>query len=961
MTPVAPDDETIQHFLAILASSGFVGEVATDTATRTVFSTDNSVYEVRPRAILYPRTEDDLNRIMRAARTTTLPLTARGGGTGTNGQSLTDGIVVDCSRHLTQILAIDPVAGTAIVQPGVIRDQLNQVAGIHGLFFGPTCSTSSRATMAGMAATDASGKGSRVFGRTSDHILSMDVVLSDGSDWHAAPLSPEALAAVCARDDLPGRVHAQIRDVLTQEQAEIDRVFPVMNRGLTGYNLKEVRDEYGIFRLSKLLAGSEGTLAITKRLTLRLLRKKHVRGLIIMSYHDAVAAIRDAARLVEADPVAIEFLDDRILSLAQGDPLWSEIGALLSGDGDHLILGLNLIEVQADDLAELQLAMTRVADLGSPPPELHTIRQVTDCAEIDRIWSLRQKAVGLLGRMDPVKQGVPFVEDAAVPPAELADFVSGFRALLDGHGLAYGMFGHADVGCVHVRPALDMRQPSDAAQIRVISDAVAVLAKRHGGVLWGEHGKGYRGEYSPHFFGDRLFAALCGIKASFDPDDLLNPGKIATTNAAAPLTAIDAVPFRGTLDGRIRPDRLAGLEAAVRCNGNGACFNRAHDDVMCPSYKISGDRRQSPKGRAALLREWARVTSDVAQGRPDAEAAQADLEPHLLASLSTCLECKACSSQCPVKVDIPSMRSRFYGDYYRRHRRPARHYLLAGLEMVAPMLRRAPRLANIAQRTASPLLRSLGLIDLPMLRLAAPLSTSRDEPIAATRPVALVEDMVLGLFDGAVIEACEELLVSLGYHVERVAMVPSGKAAHVLGMDRLFGRYLRRARTKLDRYARTHHLVGIEPALLAMWQGEYAGLALPTVTPIDAFLASEITAGRINPSRGRPIHPLHLFRHCTERAVQPLSAGNWQTIFSHFGQALVMEETGCCGMAGMFGHEVEHQAASRGLFDQSWRAPLAAAGAGAMATGFSCRCQAHRLANARPDHPIETLARLLLA
>lgn len=938
---------TLDRFEAALHAEGFRGDIRRDWATRAVMATDNSVYELAPQAVVFPREPDDLNRILRASAQSGMAVTARGGGTGTNGQSLTDAVVVDCSRHLRRIEHIDPEAGIAVVQPGVILDELNRAAAPHGLFFAPTVSTASRATLGGMAATDASGKGSRHYGRTSDHVLAMDVALADGCDWRAEPLAPAALASVCARDDRAGQIHRRLRDIALQDTAEIDRVFPAMNRGLTGYNLKQLYDDQGRFRLTKLLCGSEGSLAMTKRLTLRLTRKKPLSALLVVGYDDVLAALRDVGRLIAADPSAIEFIDDRIVELAQQDPIWGDIAGVLSPPPGVTVRGLNFVEVQAETAAELDAAIARLTALAArTPASVVSAVSVRDPRVIGQLWSLRSKCVGLLGRMDPERQGTAFVEDAAVPPEALADFVAGFRDILDSRGLAYGMFGHADVGCLHVRPALDMRRPGDAAHIRPVSDAVAALARRHGGLLWGEHGKGLRGEYGPDVFGPDLYARMCDLKRLFDPENRLNPGKIASPAAELPLKRIDGVPFRGPLDAAIPAPRLQGFEKAVKCNGNGQCFNRSETEAMCPSYKASGDRLQSPKGRATLLRQWLRPGPD-----------KAGIEAALAESLSTCLACKACATQCPVQVDIPAMRSKFLAEYFQTRSRPLRHHLLAMTETLAPLMRALPRLANAGLVLGAPVLRRLGLVDLP--RIAPARRRRRISGPDQGPGVLLLEDSFNATWDGVVIEAAEQLLGQLGYRVERVTAQANGKALHVLGMLDRFDRVCRRA---LDREAELVAtglpIVTLEPAVLALMRDEYRASRLgpSPVQSLEGFLCAEIDAGRLAP-RARTGARYALFNHCTGKSSDPQSDAQWQKLFRHLGADLAVEATGCCGMAGAFGHELANARMSRDLYEMTWAPKLAAHAAGtALATGFSCRCQAERFSDLRLPHPAEVLA-----
>lgn len=949
--PLAAPVADLDAFAAALAIEGFTGEFTRERATRTVLATDNSIYELLPAAVVFPREGEDLNRIMRAAAETGTALTARGGGTGTNGQSLTDAVVVDCSRHLTQIISIDPETLTAVVEPGVILDDFNRALAPFGLFFAPTVSTSSRATLGGMAATDASGKGSRIYGRTSDHIATMDVVLSDGSDLHVEDLDAAALDALCARTDMAGAVHRTVREVVDGEAEEIARVFPVMNRGLTGYNLESVRGEDGTFRLRKILSGSEGTLAFTKRLTLRLTRKKAHRALLIVAYDDILAALGDIDRLIEADPVAIEFLDDKIVELAQDDPLWADISGVLAHTGPRPVRGLNFVEIQADDPATVEATLEAYEALAARAPAAAVSATVVrDAKVIGQLWALRAKGVGLLGRMDPVRQGTAFVEDAAVPPQNLAAFVKGFRDILDAHGLAYGMFGHADVGCVHVRPALDMRRPGDAAAIRPVSDAVQALAAKHGGLIWGEHGKGFRGEYVPKIFGPRLYAGLCRIKAAFDPENRLNRFKIAAITPKTPLTPIDAVPLRGPRDATIT---LEGYEKAVRCNGNGQCFNRDFDAVMCPSYKATGDRRQSPKGRAALLREWLRIEA----GADPHPALTGDPRPfvdELNDSLATCLGCKACASECPVKVDIPAMRSRFLDVYYATHRRPLHHRVLALLEPLAPAMRAAPAFANTMMRLGKPALARLGLVDLPAVRPAR----RATPPAVEGRPgVVLMEDTFLATFEGGVIEAADALLTRLGYAVTRVPATASGKGFHVLGMRPAFARTAENTIARARKLAEgSRPVIVLEPAVRDLWRDEYAelGARRDEVMALDEFLAAALAQGRLGTARQESGQPAALFLHCTEATADAASRQRWAALLAHFGIAVKVEATGCCGMAGTFGHERANLDISRTAFEASWR-PKVEAAETVLATGFSCRSQVARFGHKTARHPAEMM------
>ena len=964
--------QVVDQLLSSLSRTGFKGEIADDVASRTVFSTDNSIYQVRPAAVVFPKSERDISILVKLAKEARIALSPRGGGTGTNGQSLTRGIVVDTSRHMNKIEGLDFKAGLVTVQPGVVLNQLDAFLRPYGLFFPPTVSTASRATIGGIVATDASGKGSRIYGKTSDYIESMNLVLSDGTATNIAPLELDQARELAEQESLIGRAYREVLRVVTENAAEIDATFPKMNRGLTGYNLKSVIGRDNKVRLSYLLAGSEGTLTFTSCVTLRIVRRPALRALVPIRYEHFQTALEDVQRLLSANPSAVEIIDDKVLSLAQQDPVWTAIERVIGGGSSTTVGGLNFVEFLADSAQELNAKLEVVAELLKSGPQVFvdwTI--VTDPHIVAELWSLREKSVGLLGRLSPTKQGTAFVEDTAVPPEMLSGFVRQFREILDRYGVAYGMFGHADVGCLHVRPALNMRDERDAALIRPISDEVAKLARAYGGLLWGEHGRGFRGEYSPFFFGPTLYRELCAIKAAFDPLNLLNPGKLASPNGEN-IDRIDAVPIRGESDRQVATDLARTYDRALACNGNGACFNWDAYDTMCPSYKATRDRNQSPKGRAALIREWARLDSLQKGGQSAPELP--DMEAALNASLATCLSCKACSSQCPIKVDIPTMKAHFLHRYYQARRRPLRHHIVAHSDSAFRIARRLPKLSNLAQATLSlcRMDRFLGLVDLPRIAPASRSRTLRARDLAALSAmtderklstVILLEDTFTSTFDGAVVDATCDLMEELGYTVWRASPKPNGKASHVLGKLDVFEAIARAAMShQAGLLATGVSVVGIEPVTTLMQDHEYKQFCgtYPrgrAVLSIEEFLYREIQSGRIRPDAGGTTSKRYsLFLHCTEKTCKPTTHDLWAMIFASFGMTAQPVSTGCCGMAGLFGHEIEHAGMSRDLFHMSWADKLANLnGSIPVVTGFSCRCQIERMTHVKLQHPVQAL------
>ncbi|MGJ7038400.1 FAD/FMN-containing dehydrogenase/Fe-S oxidoreductase [Shinella sp. BE166] len=984
----SPSDNFLRH----LAAQGFQGDIGARAADRLVFSTDNSIYQVEPAGIVFPKNIGDLKRIAKAlARPefSGVTIAPRGGGTGTNGQSLSEGIVVDCSRHMNRILEIDPVRRIARVEAGVVKDQLNKALAPHGLFFAPELSTSNRATIGGMVSTDACGQGSCLYGKTSNHVLGLRVVLADGSDFLSRPVSEEELRALQTRQNRIGHIHRTLARIARDDKALIDKIFPKLNRFMTGYDLAHLQREDGRFDLNAVLCGSEGTLAMIAEAELNLLPIPACAALINIRYDDFNAALEDARTLVALDVASVETIDETVLRLARGDIVWPRIAAFFPGDAD----GINIAEVLADTPEELSEKLAAVAAALAKTSfagrKGYTI--TTKKADIEAIWAMRKRAVGLLGNVEGPTRPVPFVEDTAVPPEHLAAYIREFRALLDAEGLTYGMFGHVDAGVLHVRPALDLTRADHAALVRRISDAVVALTQKYGGVLWGEHGKGVRSEYVPAFFGP-LYPRLQEIKQAFDPLNQLNPGKIVAP-AGSSLPKIDAVPLRGTLDRAIGNDIRAAFDNAAYCNGNGACFDFDADSLMCPSYKATRDRRFSPKGRASLMREWLRRLSEKGiDPRREAErqrrtsvilrlarrawnslnpANRDDFSHEVRAAMDTCLACKACAGQCPVKVSVPAFRAKFLELYYGRYLRPVNDPIVATIETMLPLLARARPLYNLAVGSSlgKALLRRAGLTALPTLPARSPRRELGRVPTATAQALArldsaeradaviFVPDAFTEHFDPQVLLDAVAVARRLGIHPFLAPPLLNGKALHVHGYLGAFHRTAPRTARQLDRLAETGiPLVGLDPSMTLAFRSEYAGAAAMRACVLlpQEWLATLID--RLPTLAGKwPRH--RLMAHCTERSTAPAAVGQWIAVFAKLGIDVVAAETGCCGMAGTFGHEVRNREISERLYAMSWQPALASAGADdvVMATGYSCRSQAKLMDGRQIPHPLQIL------
>lgn len=522
-------DSLTLDYIAELQARGFQGDVGHTHGDRTVFATDNSIYQLAPQAILFPRNDEDVVRIAKVAndpRFASLTFAPRGGGTGTNGQSLTRGICVDLSRHMHSILEINVKEGWARVQAGVVKDQLNAAVAKDGLFFAPELSPSNRATIGGMIATDASGQGSVLYGKTRNHVMELRAIFMDGTEWNSRPLTPLELEVAKRRQDRVGHVF-RVLDRIRSDNAElIEERFPKLNRSVTGYDLVHLCDCEGHFDLNAVICGAEGTLAFVTEAKIKLTALPKFSAVLNIRYATFDAALRDAGPLMRLQAASSETIDGTVLGLARQDPIWLKVAEFFPDDPEGPAKGVNIVELIAESESHLETQLAKVeAALSSGGGGRRGYTVTRNSAAITAIWLMRKKSVGLLGNMQGDRRPMPFVEDTVVPPENLADYIQEFRAVLDRHGLVYGMFGHVDAGCLHVRPTLDMKDPQNEKLVRAISDEVFELTQKYKGVLWGEHGKGFRSEYVPAFFGP-LYPRMQEIKAAFDPLNQLNPGKI---------------------------------------------------------------------------------------------------------------------------------------------------------------------------------------------------------------------------------------------------------------------------------------------------------------------------------------------------------------------------------------------------------------------------------------------------
>ncbi|UUM29529.1 D-2-hydroxyglutarate dehydrogenase YdiJ [Vibrio japonicus] len=999
-------DPVVLIFLEELKKSGFSGDIESQYSSRLAVATDNSVYQQLPQAVVHPKSTQDVALIGKLSvkpdyeRITFSP---RGGGTGTNGQSLTKGIVVDLSRHMNKVLEINEDEGWVRVQTGVVKDQLNDAVRPYGYFFSPDLSTSNRATIGGMVNTDASGQGSLKYGKTSDHVLSLQAVFADGS------VLESDLSKGRPDDGQYAATALKVTEQVCRDKREhIKAKFPPLNRFLTGYDLKNALDESSDeFNLTRVLCGAEGSLAFITEAKLNLTPIPKARTLVNVKYDSFDSALRNAPLMVEAKALSVETVDSKVLNLAKEDIVWHTVSDLLADVPGKDMQGINMVEYAGQNeeevtlqVAELTARLDKMLEQGEAG--IIGYQVCDDLASIGRIYNMRKKAVGLLGAAKGRAKPVAFAEDTCVPPENLADFIVEFRELLDAKQLSYGMFGHVDAGVLHVRPALDLCDPKQEALMHEISDEVVKLVAKYGGLMWGEHGKGYRSEYGPEFFGDELFTELRRVKAAFDPHNKMNPGKICTPlESDAELVKVTDTK-RGYFDRQIDVQVRDSFKQAMECNGNGLCFNYDTSSPMCPSMKVTADRRHSPKGRAGLVREWLRQLTEQGVDILDLEQKtlenntpvktmidrvrnsfnkrhEYDFSHEVYEAMNGCLACKACASQCPIKVDVPSFRSRFLNIYYSRYQRPAKDYLVANIETMLPVMAKAPKLVNSAIKqkwvqkiTAS----SIGYVDAPLL--SVPTLEERMKSFKAfdlthlaslseqekQNHLVIVQDPFTSYYDASVVEDFAKLAVKLGKTPVLLPFKPNGKAQHIKGFLKQFAKNASSTAAFLQKVADLGiPLVGVDPALVLCYRDEYQEVLGEKRGDFQVLTSHEWLLPRLSEfdvSSQTAQEPWYLLAHCTEKTKMPNAEKEWGEIFAHFGGQLNTVPVGCCGMAGTFGHEVDKLQMSKDIYGLSWKPNLdTLPKERCLITGYSCRSQVKRFEGVNVQHPVQALLQFI--
>ncbi|WP_420634141.1 FAD-binding and (Fe-S)-binding domain-containing protein [Candidatus Palauibacter sp.] len=940
--------------------AGVGGEVRFDRFTRGLYSTDASIYQVEPLGVVFPSSAGDVRRTVELAGEHDASVVVRGAGTSQSGQSIGRGVILDTSRGLNGVLDFNPVARRVVVEPGVVLDRLNAFLRPHGLFFPIDVATSSRATLAGMAGNNSAGARSVRYGHMVEHVRGIEAVLADGR------------RAEFRRDAAPGRepgdsLGADMLALYAREADELARRIPDVPRHVAGYALHRLgRRGAG---LSDLLVGSEGTLAVFTALELDLQPIPAVRSLGVCRFDGTGEALAAVPAIVALEPTAVELVDATVLGLAAQIPSFERVLRQLGGDGHRRPRDILVVEFADDDpdrvsasLSALESAMGGVAA---------GIARAESPALQGRIWALRKAGLSISMSQPAARKPLAFIEDCAIPLERLPEWYRRLTDIIERHATHAVWYAHASVGCLHVRPALDLRDGDDVERLRAIAGDAFALAGELGGSHSGEHGDGWiRSEFLEPMLGTRLVSAFGEIKRRFDPDDRLNPGKIVDPprmNDASLLRArygLEARKLPATLDW----EKWGGFSRAVdMCNNNGTCLKRS-PGVMCPSFRATSDERHSTRGRANALR--LALSGQLGE--------DPWTSPELYDAMDLCLGCKGCRRECPTGVDMARMKIEFL--HRLRAERPLspRDRALAYLPRYAPLASRVAPLVNLRNRI--PALaqfgeRLLGLAaDRPLPRWSSrPFAgPSRSHTVEVRSPprgrVALFVDTFTRYFEPENGHAAVRVLARAGYLVEEAST-----AGRPLCCGRTFlnGGLVEEARVELDRTVRALNrliargiaVVGIEPSCLltlrdelpALDPGPEAGAVADRVRLLTEWLVEERALGRLDLAP-LPVRRARVHGHCHEKAFG--ADGPTLDVLRAIPDLEVEPiPAGCCGMAGSFGYESEHADVSRRVAELELLPAVRALEADEwlVANGTSCRHQVADLTDARGRHVVTVL------
>ena len=941
------------------------GEVRMDKYNRLMYSTDASMYQMTPIGVVIPRTADDVEAAIRIAKEHGVPVMPRGGGTALAGQTTNHAIIIDFSKYMRNIVEVSPEERWAKVQPGIVNNHLSAAVRNHGLMYGPDPVTSARATIGGGIGNNSCGPHSVIYGKTLDHILEVDAILSDGSRVHFAPTTGSLLEDKMSENTLEGAIYRETRRLAWENSAEIEQRFPKILRRVMGYNLDDFMGE-GPMNLTRAVVGSEGTLVAVTEAKVNLVPVPQYKGLGVVHFTDLIECMEASVPILEHSPSAVELIGHMIIDNCKVNAGYRHLLNYFIGEPRELLL----VEFYGDSPREVQSKLEALkADMEHRRLGYATMIS-NDPQEQRRWYALREAGLGLAMALKGDAKPLPYVEDTAVSPEQLPEYVRRFEEIVARHDTESAYYGHASTGCLHIRPVVNMKQHEGVEKMASIAEEISDLVLEFGGSLTGEHGDGIvRGVFTEKMFGSDIYQAFKELKSAFDPDSIMNPGKIIETPGIRENLRIGPDYKTFEVPTYLDFSEDGGFSAHVEmCNSQGAC--RKLDGGMCPSFMVTRDEEHSTRARATMLRM-------IVSGALPAEELTGD---RLYQTMDLCVECKACKAECPSNVDMAKLKSEVLSKYYEKHGLPLRARLFGNIS----------KLSRIGQSVA-PLTNLLGRFYLVKLFTEKTLGISRKRPLPqfATRKfsswfksqkknslnthrgdIVYFNDTFTEYMHPEVGRAAIRILSSLGYNVIIEAQKECcGRPLISKGQLSKAKEWAKVNVESLLPYAeRGTLIVGTEPSCLLTLKEEYPellrspesrsvasqALMLDELIMQIAEQEPDLINETLDFSRNQSIQ---VHGHCHQKAV--IGTDSTLGALSLAGYKPELIDSACCGMAGTFGFEKEHYETSKAMGDlklfpaieapdkSEW--PIAI-------SGISCRQQIGHFTSKTPKHWAEYIA-----
>ena len=940
------------------------GEVRFDKMTRLLYGTDASIYEIEPIGVVIPRTAEDVIAVIETAHRHGVPVLPRGGGTSLAGSTVGQAIVIDFSKYMRNVLEVNEEEAWVRAQPGIILDELNQQLDPYGLLFAPDPSTSNRGNVGGSLGNNSCGAHSLVWGKTSDNVRELDVVLSNGETARLGQLDGDGLEAKMRAEGLEGDIYRRLFEIGEANRDEILRRYPRIQRRVSGYNLDDFLSGSD-FNMARFVVGSEGTLVAITEAKLHLVRKPKMKALAVLHFNELLESMEATVSILELEPVAIELLGSMITRQAKANLEYSRLTDFIEGDPEALLA----VEFTGKSEDELITKLERLEERMSRQGLAYAIKRLMKPQDQAKVWAVRKAGLGLMMNVPGSAKPLPFVEDTAVAPEHLPAFVKRFDEIVKEHGSTAGYYGHASVGCLHIRPMIDLKDQEGVDRMESIARQVTDLVLEYDGSLSGEHGDGLsRSMWNEKMFGSQLYNAFRDVKSAFDPDGIMNPGKIVDSQHMTENLKISPAYSTREVETAFSFAREGGYAAAIEmCNGQGAC-RKVLSGTMCPSYMATRDEEHSTRGRANALR------AAISGALPDDSLTS----QRMFEVLDLCLVCKGCKAECPSNVDMAKLKYEFMDMFKKVHGHTLRDRIFGDIATLSRWGSFFAPVSNwiLGSDWARELLESQAGIDKRRTLPAFAGQTFRQwfrarggSPASAAvhRQVVLFPDTFTNYNHPELGLAAVKVLEALGY---QVVVPPTRCCGRPMLSKGMVDKVRSNARFNVDSIypyvARGAKMVGLEPSCLLTFSDEYLDL-LPgdgkakavaeSSMLIEQFVLHAQENGGSPVFTSPPSQQLVFHGHCHQKALVGTSPA-MEVLGAIPGCQAQEIASGCCGMAGAFGFEREHYDISMSIGEQTLFPAVRSCGEETLVVseGTSCRQQIEHGTGRKPKHLVEILA-----